>query len=134
LIFSSKNAILQGRFKLIIGDPKVRYAGWDGPIYPNSSSAISRPDFNTPLYCEQGCLFDVVSDPGEHNDLAAHSPEIVLKLKNRLEELKNDFYENDDLNVDSCPKGIDIPCACWMAINYYGGYFGPYQEIGSTIQ
>ena len=39
------------------------------------------------------------------------------------------FFENSDRGVDSCPPGIAMPCACWMAVNHYGGFFGPYQEV-----
>jgi hypothetical protein len=119
--------LIQGRYKIIVG--KARYGGWDGPIYPNSSSALERPDLHLPLDCGEGCLFDVVNDPGEHIDLSSEHPEIFVRMKQRLAELRENFYENNDKNVDACPQNIDIPCACWMAINYYGGFYGPYQEV-----
>ena len=54
---SSTYAIFDGRFKLI-------------------------SDFAT----QQLRLYDIAADPGEHNDLAAEEPEIVERLKVRLEE------------------------------------------------
>jgi hypothetical protein len=85
------------------------------------------------LDCHEGCLFDVLNDPGEHIDLSSEHPEILARMKQRLTELKDNFYENNDKNVDVCPPNIDIPCACWMAINYYGGFYGPYQEVDLDV-
>jgi len=55
-------------------------------------------------------------------------------MMKRLEVLRQFCFENDDCSVDSCPKGYrdaadPLPCPCWMAVNYYGGFFGPYQEV-----
>ena len=44
-------------------------------------------------------------------------------------ELTKEFHENDDQNVDSCPEKHPLGCACWMAVNFYGGFLGPYQEV-----
>jgi len=45
-----------------------------------------------------------------------------------LVELTKDFHENDARNVDLCPEEHPLGCACWMAVNFYGGFLGPYQE------
>lgn len=52
-------------------------------------------------------------------------------MKERLEELRKSFFQNNDVGQDSCPSDIDMPCACWMAVNYYGGFLGPYQEVST---
>ncbi|KAL3938477.1 MAG: hypothetical protein SGARI_001730, partial [Bacillariaceae sp.] len=108
-------------------------AGWTYPDYPNAQTS-STEIYDQMLNCSTGCLFNVAHDPGEHHDLAPSYPERVQHMKQRLEELRKGFYDNDETGVDSCPHGYndddkDLKCACWMAVNHYGGFFGPYQEV-----
>ncbi len=49
-------------------------------------------------------------------------------MTERLDVLKKSYYSNNDTGVNLCPSNITIPCACWMANNYYGGFFGPFQQ------
>lgn len=116
-----------GDYKLIWKE-SVDWAGWSGPQYPNINSTRADIQDKT-VNCKDGCLFDVVRDPGERLDLALHDKIRLTSMKKRLEEHRKTFFENNDRGVDSCPSGIDIPCACWAAVNYYGGFFGPYQEV-----
>eukprot|EP00539_Tryblionella_compressa_P011485 CAMPEP_0178809894 /NCGR_PEP_ID=MMETSP0745-20121128/18370_1 /TAXON_ID=913974 /ORGANISM="Nitzschia punctata, Strain CCMP561" /LENGTH=127 /DNA_ID=CAMNT_0020470319 /DNA_START=30 /DNA_END=413 /DNA_ORIENTATION=- len=110
-------------------------AGWTYPDYPNSKTGDG-DIYNQSINCSTGCLFNLVSDPGEHNDLAQLEAQSsrVRSMKARLYELRQGFFENDDQGQDSCPHGYndndkDLKCACWMAVNYYGGFFGPFQEV-----
>jgi hypothetical protein len=124
----SKYALIQGDFKLIY-DPNhnIDQSGWTGPIYPNASSASA--DIFVKLDCREGCLFDVANDRGEHRNLAKEMPVRLQAMKHRLLELQGGFFENNDKADDNCPKELEMPCACWMAINKYGGFLGPYQEV-----
>lgn len=121
----SYHSLLQENYKLIWAD-EVGQAGWTGPIYPNASS--TRSDMFWSVNCSEGCLFDVAKDRGEHVNLASQEPLRVQAMKHRLQELREGFFENNDTGIDLCPDDIDIPCACWMAVNYYGGFLGPYQQ------
>jgi arylsulfatase I/J len=123
----SSSGLIVGDYKLIWNE-QVKEAGWTGPQYPNASSTVEDVE-KVLLNCSSGCLFDVVEDRGEHVDLASQRFGLMEQLKARLVELRRDFFENDDVGNDSCPPDIDMPCACWAALNYYGGYFGPYQEV-----
>ena len=119
-------SLIEGVYKLIWKDA-VEESGWTGSAYPNASS---RPaDMAATIKCPDGCLFNVADDRGEHENLAEQEPLRLKAMKKRLEELRVTFFENDDVGLDSCPPDINMPCACWMAVNYYGGVFGPYQEI-----
>eukprot|EP00934_Nitzschia_sp_Nitz4_P000146 Nitzschia sp. Nitz4//scaffold248_size28759//7765//8979//NITZ4_008106-RA/size28759-processed-gene-0.13-mRNA-1//1//CDS//3329543983//146//frame0 len=122
----SHNSLIQGDYKLIWSDT-VQQSGWTGSTYPNASSDTS--DIFQNLTCKNGCLFNVADDRGEHFDLASKLPLQLRGMKSRLLDLRKGFFENDDRGNDSCPSGIDMPCACWMAVNYYGGFLGPYQEV-----
>jgi arylsulfatase A-like enzyme len=122
----SWKSLIQGEYKLIWAG-SVPQSGWTGPIYPNASSSTS--DIWHDLNCSTGCLFNVATDRGEHIDLAQDQPVRLQAMKERLRELRTTFFQNDDVGQDSCPPDIDMPCACWMAINHYGGFLGPYQEV-----
>ena len=46
-----------------------------------------------------------------------------------LAEESERFFVNRDRGTDACPDGIEMSCGCWMAINKYGGAFGPFQNV-----
>lgn len=124
----SENTLIVGDYKLI-WSPKVPYAGWTYLDYPNANTKPGEIKSRT-LDCSQGCLFNVATDPGEHRNVASAQPKRVEAMKKRLHDLRQGFYENDDRGIDSCPHNTNsMPCACWMAVNHYGGFFGPYQEV-----
>ena len=133
----SRDALIIGDYKLLWSQSQnITEAGWTTADYPNSHTARHgiRPQS---INCSTGCLFNVASDPGERTDMAALDPSRVEDMQQRLIELRKGFFENDDRGVDSCPKGYNdddknLLCACWMAVNYYGGFFGPYQELNIT--
>jgi len=121
---SNQTIILQN-YKLI--QNSIDFSGWTGPHFPNSSSPQHDPDIK--LHCNTGCLFDVVADPTEHNDLAKTYPDKVKELAKLLAVAKENYYNNHERGTDACPKGVEEECACWMAVNKYGGYYGPYQNV-----
>ena len=112
-------------WKLMVG--QFSRAGWQGPTYPNASSPTSDPD-SVNHDCGAGCLFEVRSDPTEHNDLAAAQPDRVAAMAARLAALGTGMFSNNDTGVDLCPPGTPGDCACWMAANVYDGTLGPWQR------
>ena len=127
----SSSALLDARTNLKLLRGAQQPAGWQGPRYPNATSHLSNPNYQ--LLCGvDGCLFNVSSDPYEHNDLAAAMPDVARAMRKRLDELAKSFFENHDNASDSCPAGVlppGVPCACWMAVYKYGGVMGPFQEV-----
>lgn len=123
----ASNALLQvlpsGEwYKLLVGSIPV--AGRGAPVFPNSTS----PDPNSfSVNCSSGCLFDVMADPTEAEDLASLYPDVVAAMTSRLEVLARNFFSNNDTGVDVCPGGV-VDCACWAATNIWGGFLGPWQE------
>ena len=125
-------ALIQGDFKLLTGNQIG--AGWCGGTYPNKTSASA--DHVNPndqhLACAAGCLFDVVHDPTEQEDIAAAHPALVASMQARLAQLAPTFYSNNETGTDvplcdSKPAGM--PCGCFLALpgNFWNGSFGPYQ-------
>lgn len=47
---------------------------WQGPLFPNGSSPALNPG------CPQGCLFDVLADPTEQNDIKAQQPDLFQNV------------------------------------------------------
>lgn len=124
------HVLIQNDYKLIV-NTTVDYAGWSGLIFPNSSS-VQYPVENVRLNCRNGCLFDVVSDMTEHQNVIEGNEQIAHKMYERLEELKKGYYRNDEQGVDLCPEGVNMSCGCWWAKHKYNGFFGPYQEVPAT--
>ena len=122
--------LIQGNYKLINGtDPG--YASWGGPFFPNSTTP-QHPIDGTKLKCRASpCLFDVVNDMTEHNDISSKNSDLVEKMGLRLEELKKGYYTNNEKGSKTlCPSNVnETECACWMALNQYGGFWGPYETI-----
>merc|ERR1712154_553123 len=126
-IVIDSTTLIEGDYKLIVSQT-VQGAEWQGPVYPNASSIAAEAK----AHCPKGCLFDVVNDMTEHIDLASKDTKRVNGMTNTLNELKKTFFNNsDNLKKDeSCPKNIDgMQCACWMAVNKYNGYYGPFVNI-----
>lgn len=92
-------AYMRYPYKLIVGDI-IAQAGWTGPVHPN----ISQPwdSFADTINCSWsppdskfGCLFDVVSDPTEHVDLAPSRPDLARDLYADLLDAETRFYDPD---------------------------------------
>lgn len=122
-------ALIQGPYKFLTGNQLG--AGWCGGQYPNASSVSGVNPYDQHLACgTAGCLYDVVADPTEQNNVAAAHPDIVSAMAARLAVLAPSFYSNNETGVDvpACdakPQGM--PCGCFMALTHWGLNFGPYQ-------
>jgi arylsulfatase A-like enzyme len=101
-------AIRLKNYKLLIGSIEGEMqSSWYGHFSPNAS--VPMPSLNytacshgIPPY---GCLFDVVADPSEHNDLATQLPDVM----NQMLELfysYNSSYHPPKNNPPSDEKGL----------------------------
>jgi arylsulfatase A-like enzyme len=122
---ASGAAIRQGQYKLVVG-----YAGWPDlrfqlpaatQPYGNTQQAMVDPADQT-LRCADKCLFDVVADPGESEDLQAKLPEVVAKLEARLAELAKEGMPR--LYTQDCAPHCGDDCAQVQKT----GYYLPYQD------
>jgi arylsulfatase I/J len=124
------NTIVQGviraadGYKLLLGDANPAF--WQGPVFPNSSAGgnFSRLVCGDPDAAGAargpGCLFNVLVDPHETNDLAAAYPHIVAELRARIREAQATVY-----NPDRGPP--DHRLFCKQAVDN-GGFIGPFLE------
>jgi len=95
-------------------------SGWTGPFYPNATSAQRTP-FSYSIHCNPACLFDVVADPTEHEDLAASEPAVVVELTAIMNEMRKTIWNRG--------QEPDDPLCKKTAVDYWGGFYGPWQEL-----
>jgi arylsulfatase B len=111
-------------WKLMIGATGQNI--WTGPQYPNKSTSWDDVPYhcgvpaygNNPVVGKGGCLFNIATDPTEHNDVALQNPDIVAELMTRiLSWQKTSFTPN---------RGAVSPKACTAALDQWGGFWGPF--------
>ena len=119
-------AYIKNNYKLIVGE-SIDYASWAGEIYPNASTPNNTQIQDITVNCTNGCLFDVVNDMTEHNDISNENEQIVETMMQEYNQEKESFYSNNEKGENACPKNVTTKCACWMANHYWHGFLGPYQ-------
>ncbi len=114
-------------YKIILGPSSQRYGvGQDvltGPIYPNNSLPPLIPVLH-PKVCgrspDTGCLFNVLNDPSENDNLAELMPDLFSEMLSRIDEIQATVY--------SPVRGHRDPAACEQA-SHNGFYWGPFIDI-----
>ena len=110
--------LIENAYKIIIGTQSQ--SGWCGLTWPNETSSWN------PSNCKQecgtssttGCLFNIIEDPGEHNNLAASHPEIFNSMLANLSSIK----------VFSPKRGKVAPAACECA-SRNGDFWSPFAHL-----
>ena len=110
----SINTLISGDYKILTNN--VPQAGWTGPQYPNQTNPSG--GIKAVEHCDGGCLYNIKDDPQERTNLASTQP---AKLKEMQEKLKK--YQDTYFNPD---RGGVAKQACDMALNKYGGFWGPF--------
>ncbi len=118
-------ALIVGEFKLVRF--AQQYAMWMGPNYPNASTGgPARPD--EPVFdCgSEGCLFNIIADPGEHLDLAKNPKyaAVLAKLQARAHAL--DASAIEAVKPAGWRGQNDKSLACEV-MKKNGGIWGPTQ-------
>merc|ERR1712048_1242143 len=102
-IHHSVRALTQGRWKLITGGymdeiakhpmgiPLIGWSdygnGWGFQAVRNTFLAFEN--------CRSGCLYDVIDDPSEKDNRAQAEPEVLARMKERLDKLNEDKFLPD---------------------------------------
>ena len=103
-------------WKLLVGN--VTQYGWQGPSFPNASTASWDGDKTAKDCGEAGCLFELSGDPTEHADLAATAPEQLKWLQLQLKQHGAGLFDPD--------RGGPDPAACATALGRWDGIWGPF--------
>ena len=122
----------QGLWKLLLGEQTMD--GWQGPMYPNSSTQKNDFTFTDPFFGHcgaDGCLFRIDTDPAEHHDLLGGSPNasIVARAAAMMMELKK--HNATTFSPERGPGEADkntVSASCKAALDKYGGFFGPFLD------
>jgi arylsulfatase I/J len=126
LLHLSNATVVQGLvradgWKLLIGETGQNI--WTGPQYPNKSTSWKDVPYHcgvpsSPPVGKGGCLFNILTDPTEHHDVAARHPDIVAEMYARLLELQKTAFGPH--------RGKDDGIACKAALNTWRGFWGPF--------
>jgi arylsulfatase B len=106
--------LISDDLKLLLGE--FAEAIWTGPHFPNTTSNAS--EWLTTADCRRGCLFNLTSDPTEHDDIAAAHPEVVARMLDRIRAI--------NATVFSPVRGSPDPRGCEVAVGKHGGFWGPF--------
>ena len=110
----SNVTLVSGDYKILTGDISV--ATWTGPHSPNTTTPPGR--FITEHCGNTGCLFNIKDDPTEHVNLASAMPDKLKEMQAKLAQYQATYFNPD--------RGHKWPEACNIAINKYGGFWGPF--------
>jgi len=108
-------------WKLLLGG--VGPSFWTGAVYPNATSA--RATAPPALMCGDpsagtgpGCLFNVIHDPNETNDVARANPTVVAELRALIADAQSTVFSPDR-------GAADTERFCTQVIEN-GGFIGPF--------
>jgi arylsulfatase I/J len=111
----SNVTLISGDYKILTGT--IRQAGWMGPHYPN----ITNPNGGIPGVQDcgyTGCLYNIMTDPEERENLAEKQPDILKQMQAKLAKYQATYFNPN--------RGMVWPGACEAAVNTYGGFWGPF--------
>jgi len=117
----SVQGVIVPPYKLLLGI--ITSSFWQGPLFPNATTNYT---YDNAIYTDctrPGCLYDIWEDPTEYNDISAKYPHIAKDMLARLE-----YYETTIFNPYRGP--IDN-YGCEIADSVYGGFIGPFVDIGN---
>jgi len=120
-IIVDERMLVKGRWKYIKGGLTMTEAARGGLQYPNETTVtdpISSHSFKCP---PQGCLYDVVSDPSEMNELSAENPDVAETMRAELHRQAATIWSTSHKKDPACNAA---------AHSLYGGYYGPWKEVG----
>eukprot|EP01060_Flectonema_neradi_P010788 TRINITY_DN1786_c0_g2_i2.p1 TRINITY_DN1786_c0_g2~~TRINITY_DN1786_c0_g2_i2.p1 ORF type:complete len:411 (+),score=85.51 TRINITY_DN1786_c0_g2_i2:550-1782(+) len=109
--------LIQNEYKILVGT--LSMAGWTGLTWPNKTSSWNPS--TTVQHCGNtsatGCLFNIMEDPGEHNNLAASHPDLFNSMLTNLSRVST-FSPN---------RGPVDPRACELALET--GFWVPFAHL-----
>jgi hypothetical protein len=113
-------------WKLLLG--QAPQAIWTGPRFPNASTATQTPAEQVFADCgmKTGCLYELLSDPSEHRDVAAQFPETVASLRAALERSNKTVWSP---SRPTSSRACDVALAQRKDPHYDFGWWGPFADV-----
>lgn len=94
------SALISWPWKIVNGT-QAGLGLWQGPQFPNATPKIPMP--GPDKGCPQGCLFHLLNDPTEHQDMKYQFPKVFERLWARLLEIGRGVYQTTyDGGANSC--------------------------------
>ena len=112
--------LVRGQWKYVKGNTTMIEAAWGGEKYPNASTATDPIDSHKFVCPSRGCLFDVVGDIREENEVGAHHPQVVDEMRKLMEVEAETIWSTSHENDPQCQQA---------AKSRYGNFYGPWREV-----
>ena len=130
-VLVSSSCLVTAKWKVLTG--RIAGASWPGEHYPNMTTETDQSWLSQyEQDCgKTGCLYDVSESKGdktEHVDQASQQPQVLQAMLARLDTLSLGIWKrnmSDPLGTRDC-----LNCKS-IAEEKYGGFYGPFCEIGS---
>ena len=121
--FNNQGAIIVGNYKLIVQLQGANCDSlmWSPLDYPCSQGA-------TGANCDPYCLYDIVSDPSEKNDLSSTNPSKVKELLDRYNAYSKEPRDMQDQGIHMEKDMAKDPNACKFMADH-GGYWRPWKNL-----
>ena len=120
--FNNVGAIISGNYKLIVGPQpsKCDSLMWTPLDYPCNDGPKGGN-------CNSNCLYDIVNDPSEKNDLAETEPDILKRMLEKYNAYSKEPRSMQDQGYHTSGEVPIFKDACkYMAEN--GGYWRPWKK------
>ncbi len=120
--FDNQGAIISGNYKLIVGAQSTRCDNlmWSPMDYPCHDG----PKGDN---CNPNCLYDIVKDPTEKNDLSQTMPDTVKQLLDKYNAYSKEPRSMQDQGIHSSRDIPQFSGAC-QYMTSKGGYWRPWKE------
>jgi len=123
-IHLSEHALISGKYKLLTGGglPQAQFKNITSDIvlfdgyWPGWGNQATIKTFIKWKNCKHGCLYNIIDDPFEKDNLATSEPDLLGKMIARLADLNKSVFRPD--------RGIETIEACTK----WPGYYGPFVE------
>ena len=119
----NQGAIIVGNYKLIV-QPQGHSCDdvmWSPLDYPCSKG-------ETGSDCDPYCLYDIVNDPSERNDLSKSNPKKLKELLDKYNEYSSEPRNMQDQGIHAGKDMPDDPHACKYMTDH-GGYWRPWKNL-----
>lgn len=122
---NNTGAIIVGEYKLIVGQQASR-TGCDSLMYtPIDYPCKNGTNGND---CDPYCLYNIIKDPGETQELSESQPDILQKMLDRYNNHAKEPQNRLDQGYHSHTALPDFPQAC-QYMKDHGGYWKPWENV-----